>query len=98
MNVRVDSVRRRDVLMWWLVGVLGAVGVWALAAWTPSTAQEDTVCLLRRTTGLACPGFEGKRGVPSGMVAVAAVSTRRHKSESESVKALLFRLYPLYSL
>lgn len=51
---------------WIAAGVVG-VAVWiALAAWNPSSSSEDTVCLLRSTTGASCPGCGFGRAAAAG--------------------------------
>lgn len=63
---------------WVLAGVLG-VAVWiALAWWQPPDSPEDTVCLLRSTTGASCPGCGFGRAAAAGARADLVRSVRLH--------------------
>lgn len=48
--------RSSGVVAWLLVGAALAAAWWQLGQWRPSHDRADTVCMLRRTTALACPG------------------------------------------
>lgn len=50
------SRRARERVVWAAAALVALAGVWALGRWSPSSDPYDTVCLLRRTTGIACPG------------------------------------------
>lgn len=41
---------------WVLVGAVGAGALLVLALWVPPEARESSICLLRRSTGVPCPG------------------------------------------
>lgn len=41
---------------WIAAGLAGAAGFLLLRSWVPPPGAQNTVCLLRRFTGLPCPG------------------------------------------
>jgi Protein of unknown function (DUF2752) len=48
--------RRASTAKWIAAGLAGAAGFLVLRSWVPPPGTRFTVCLLRRFTGLPCPG------------------------------------------
>ncbi len=47
---------RRSLALWALAGAIAGGGLWLLRASELSRGRENTFCLLRRATGIPCPG------------------------------------------
>jgi len=74
------SHRGASRVAWIAAGVAAAAATIALSAWTPSPDPAHTVCALRRTLGIDCPGC--------GMTRAAAALVRGEFGEAT-------RLHPL---
>ena len=48
--------RRSSFGLWVLAGLLAAGGFLLFRVWIPAPGSQDTVCLMRRLSGLPCPG------------------------------------------
>lgn len=48
--------RRSSFGLWVLAGLLAVGGFLLLGLWVPAPGSENTVCLMRRLSGLPCPG------------------------------------------
>jgi hypothetical protein len=48
--------RRSSVGLWVLTGLLALAGFLLFRVWVPAPGTQNTVCLIRRFTGLPCPG------------------------------------------
>jgi Protein of unknown function (DUF2752) len=49
-------VRAPGLKLWLLAGLAAAGGFLLFRLWVPAPGVQNTVCLLRRLTGLPCPG------------------------------------------
>lgn len=49
--------------LFWSVGAAGGAGLVVLASWTPPDDPALSLCLIRRTLGLPCPGCGLTRGL-----------------------------------
>lgn len=48
--------RRSSFALWGLAGLAALAGFFLFRVWVPAPGSENTVCLMRRLSGLPCPG------------------------------------------